>query len=122
MVTGADINYVGSISIDEDLLERTGIEPYEKVAVWNVTNGNRVETYALPAKRGAGQIILNGAAARKFAVGDLVIIAAFVVTDEIIKPRMIAVDETNRFTGWLADNRPGARRSKQPLRLTGEPD
>ena len=100
-VTGADINYVGSIAIDEDLLRKTDIIPGEKVAIWNVTNGERVETYAIPAPAGSGTIMINGAAARRFQVGDKVIIACFLLTDETIEPRMIGVDESNRFTQFL---------------------
>jgi aspartate 1-decarboxylase len=103
-VTGADLDYIGSIAIDEDLLRRTDIIPGEKVHVWNINNGERIETYALPAPAGSGQIVLNGAAARKFRENDKVIIAAFVLTDELVQPRMILVDELNKFMGELGDN------------------
>ena len=102
VVTKADIDYVGSIGIDTDLLERTDIRPGEKVAVWNVTNGNRIETYAIAEPRGSGAIIINGAAAHLFQPGDVVIIVAFALTDEAIAPRMILVNEKNRFEAWLA--------------------
>jgi aspartate 1-decarboxylase len=105
-VTGADLNYVGSIAIDADLLARTDILPGEKVSVWNVTNGQRIETYALPAPVGSGAVVLNGAAARHFQPNDVVIIAAFVLTDEVVRPRMIAVDERNAFLRDLVDNTP----------------
>ena len=104
-VTEANVNYIGSIAIDRDLLERVDILPGEKVAVWNVTNGERVETYALPAAAGSGAIVVNGAAARRFQTGDTVIVVAFVLTDEAVTPRMILVDERNRFVDWLQDNR-----------------
>lgn len=104
-VTEANVQYIGSIAVDSDLLERVDILPGEKVAVWNVTNGERVETYALPAPAGSGSIIVNGAAARRFQSGDCVIIVAFVLTDEVINPRMILVDGQNRFAEWLRDNR-----------------
>ena len=104
-VTEANLHYVGSIAIDAELLERADILPGEKVAVWNVANGERIETYALPAPRGSGQVIVNGAAARRFQPGDLVIVVAFVLTDEPVSPRMLLVDERNRFVEWLHDNR-----------------
>ena len=104
-VTEANVAYIGSIAVDTELLERVDIVPGEKVAVWNVNNGERIETYALPAPAGSGQVIVNGAAARRFQPGDAVIIVAFVLTDEVITPRMILVDERNRFVDWLGDNR-----------------
>jgi len=102
-VTGADLHYIGSIGIDRDLLHRVDIVPGEQVAVWNVTNGQRIETYAIPLAPGAGEIVVNGAAARHFHSGDLVIIAAFSLTDEPVEPRMIRVDGRNRFAGDLVD-------------------
>jgi aspartate 1-decarboxylase len=104
-VTGANVDYVGSIAIDTELLERVDIAAGEKVCVWNVNNGERIETYALPAPAGSGQMIVNGAAARRFQAGDKIIVVAFVLTDEVIMPRMILVDERNRFVDWLQDNR-----------------
>lgn len=105
VVTEANVDYIGSIAIDSELLEHVDILPGEKVAVWNVTSGERVETYALPAPAGKGDIIVNGAAAHRFRRGDQVIIVAFVLTDEVIQPRMIMVDPENRFESWLGDNR-----------------
>ena len=104
-VTEANVSYIGSIAVDSELLERVDVLPGEKVCVWNVTNGQRIETYALPAPAGSGDIIVNGAAARRFQPGDTVIIVSFVLTDEAITPRMILVDERNRFVDWLRDNR-----------------
>jgi aspartate 1-decarboxylase len=104
-VTHTDVDYIGSIAIDADLLERVDIIPGEKVAVWNVTNGQRFETYALPAPRGSGDVIVNGAAAHRCRAGDLVIVVAFVLTDEPVAPRMIMVDDRNRFVEDLEDNR-----------------
>ncbi|MFN3653491.1 MAG: aspartate 1-decarboxylase [Armatimonadota bacterium] len=104
-VTQAEVEYIGSIAIDTLLMERVDIVPGEKVAVWNVTNGERVETYALPAPAGSGEIIVNGAAAHRFSPGDRIIIAAFVLTDEPVEPRMILVDRQNQFVEWLGDNR-----------------
>ena len=105
VVTEANVDYIGSIAIDRELLERVDILPGEKVGVWNVTNGARIETYALPAPPGSGDIIVNGAAAHRFRPGDRVIIVAFVLTDEPVSPRMILVDQQNRFVEWLRDNR-----------------
>ena len=97
VVTAADLHYIGSIGIDQDLLDRTGIVEGEQVAVWNVSNGQRIETYAIPMPAGSGQVVVNGAAARHFAAGDRIIVVAFCLTDEQVTPRMIAVDEHNHF-------------------------
>jgi len=96
-VTEADLNYIGSITIDSDLMERSGIRKGELVQVWNVANGNRFETYALPGSKRSGIICINGAAAHLADVGDKVIIVSFVLTDEEITPRWILVDEQNKF-------------------------
>jgi len=101
VVTGADLNYIGSIGIDQDLLDRTGIVEGEQVAVWNVNNGQRIETYAIPMPAGSGQVVVNGAAARHFTAGDRIIVVAFCLTDEPVTPQMIAVDEHNRFVVQL---------------------
>lgn len=77
VLTMTDLNYEGSIGIDEDILDAAGILPHEQVAVWNVSNGARLTTYALPAARGSREFMLNGAAARLAAVGDKVIVAAY---------------------------------------------
>lgn len=100
-VTGADLHYAGSIGIDRGLMRRTDIVPGEQVSVWNVNNGQRIETYAIELPEGSGQIVVNGAAARLFHPGDRVIIVAFCLTDEPVEPRMIAVDEGNAFAGDL---------------------
>jgi aspartate 1-decarboxylase len=104
VVTGADVNYVGSIGIDAGLMRLTDIIQGEKVAVWNVNNGQRVETYAIALPEGSGQVVVNGAAARHFHHGDTVIIVAFCLTDEVVIPRMIVVDEHNRFVRSLVDS------------------
>jgi aspartate 1-decarboxylase len=100
-VTGADLHYEGSITIDRDLMDAADIVSYEKVAVWNVTNGSRLETYAIEGQRGSGVICLNGAAARMVAAKDLVIIASFVNMEnaEAIKyePKLVFVDEQNHM-------------------------
>lgn len=96
-ITGADLNYIGSIGIDAALMTRADIVPGEQVSVWNINNGQRIETYAIPLASGSGHVVVNGAAARHFQPGDRVIIAAFYLTDEPVEPRMIAVDECNAF-------------------------
>ena len=76
-VTGADLNYIGSITIDEDLMDAANIIRGEKVQIVNNTNGERLETYAIPGPRGSGELTLNGAAARKVAVGDVLILITY---------------------------------------------
>lgn len=100
-VTGADLDYEGSIAIDTQLLEAANIASFESVHIWNVSNGERFETYAIPAKAGSGEIMLNGAAARRVQVGDKVIVAAFSWLDQTEfteqKPALVFVDEKNRI-------------------------
>jgi aspartate 1-decarboxylase len=100
-VTGADLHYEGSVTIDRNLMDAADIVSYEKVAVWNVTNGSRLETYAIEGERGSGVICLNGAAARLMAPRDLVIIASFVNMDNEAairhEPKLVFVDEQNRM-------------------------
>lgn len=96
-VTEANLDYVGSITIDEDLMDRSGLKKGELVHVWNVSNGTRFETYAIPGARRSGVICVNGAAAHLAKAGDKVIIVSFVLTDEEITPKMILVDEENKF-------------------------
>ncbi|MFT6799605.1 MAG: aspartate 1-decarboxylase [Nonlabens sp.] len=76
-VTGADLNYIGSITIDEDLMDGANIVEGEKVQIVNNNNGNRLETYAIPGPRGSGEITLNGAAARKVSKGDVLILICY---------------------------------------------
>lgn len=97
VVTGADLDYIGSIGIDETLMKMTGIVTGEQVAVWNINNGQRIETYAIALPADSGQMVVNGAAARHFSAGDRIIVAAFYLTDEIVTPQMIMVDERNRL-------------------------
>jgi aspartate 1-decarboxylase len=96
-VTAADVNYIGSITIDRDLIERADLLPGELVHVWDVDNGERFETYVLEGERGRGDIIVNGAAAHRVRVGHKVIITAFCLTDEPIRSRAILVDDQNRY-------------------------
>jgi aspartate 1-decarboxylase len=106
-VTGADLHYEGSITIDKDLLEASDIIPYEAVAVWNVTNGNRFETYAIDGERGSGVICVNGAAARMVSPRDLVIVASFVDMEnsEALRhePKLVFVDDKNRMLPTRAE-------------------
>ena len=105
-VTASDLHYEGSISIDSDLLERAGILPYEEVSIYNVTNGERFNTYAILGEPGSGTICVNGAAAHKAGAGDIIIIAAFVtVSNEEAKnwkPKCVYVDGANRVSGLAA--------------------
>ena len=103
-VTGADLQYVGSITIDEDLMDAANIIENEKVQIVDINNGERLETYVIRGERGRGEIILNGPAARKVAVGDIVIIVSYATMDfeeaKQFKPRIIFPDtETNRLVG-----------------------
>lgn len=101
VVTQADIDYVGSITIDPDLFEAVGILPHQEVLVADLTNGARFETYVIPGPKGSGVICINGAAAKLVEVGDRIIIMAFAyVTPEEAKnlrPSIILVDEKNRI-------------------------
>ncbi len=87
-VTGANLNYIGSITIDEDLMDASNIIENEKVQVLNLNNGERFETYVIKGKRGSGEICLNGAAARKVLIGDILLIMAFA---------FIEADEAKKF-------------------------
>jgi aspartate 1-decarboxylase len=102
-VTDANLNYQGSITIDEDLMDAADILPYEKVQVVNNNNGARFETYVIKGKRGTGTICLNGAAARLVQPGDIVIIISYATYDErelpSFDPKIISVDAQNRITG-----------------------
>ena len=91
-VTDANPDYVGSILIDTELMDRTDIWNFEKVLVCDVTNGNRFETYAIPGERGSGIVAVQGAAARLVNNGDCIIIMAFDLADEPIEPKMILVE------------------------------
>jgi aspartate 1-decarboxylase len=101
VVTEANIDYVGSITIDEDLIDKADLWPGEKVLVVSNTSGARLETYVIAGERGSGVIGLNGAAAHLINVGDEVIIMAFELSDQPINPTMILVDERNQFVRYL---------------------
>lgn len=96
-VTEANVNYVGSITIDEDLLDKAGLWQGEKVLVTSNTSGARLETYVVPGKRGSGMICMNGAAAHLIKSGEEIIIMGFELTDKPIKPKIILINEKNEF-------------------------
>jgi aspartate 1-decarboxylase len=124
-VTQADLDYEGSISIDRTLMDATDLLPNEAVCVWNVTNGNRFETYVVEGERNSGCICVNGAAAHLVNPGDLVIIAAFTWLPEEAarkhEPKVVFVDGDNRIREKRAEV-PGPRmpeRVEPPLRRVG---
>ena len=98
-VTGADLNYIGSITIDRDLMDAANIIAGEKVQIVNINNGERLETYVIPGKRNSGEITLNGPAARRVAKGDIIIIIAYAIMDfedaKNFEPSVIFPNEEN---------------------------
>lgn len=100
-VTGADLNYIGSITIDEDLMDAANIIRGEKVQIVNNNNGERLETYAIPGPRNSGEVTLNGAAARKVAVGDVLILITYAWMEleeaRTFEPSMIFPNEENNL-------------------------
>lgn len=98
-VTGADLQYIGSITIDQDLMDASNIIEGEKVQIVNINNGERLETYAIPGPRKSGEITLNGPAARKVAKGDIVIIISYAQMDfeeaKDFKPSLVFPNEEN---------------------------
>jgi len=100
-ITQADLNYIGSIAIDEDLMDAANLIENEKVSIFNINNGERISTYIIKGERGSGGISLNGAAARRVAVGDLVIIVSYASMDfkeaKTFKPAILFPDENNRI-------------------------
>lgn len=104
-VTEANLNYVGSITIDEDIIDAVGMAANEKVQIVNNNNGARLETYIIPGKRGSGVICLNGAAARLVQVGDTVIIISYALVPEekvtFHKPKVAIMDENNQIKDLL---------------------
>ncbi|RMH79326.1 MAG: aspartate 1-decarboxylase [Acidobacteria bacterium] len=100
-ITGAELHYEGSLSIDLALMEAADLLPFEKIEVYNVNNGARFSTYVIPAPRYSGEIRLNGAAARLGVVGDIVIVASYVLLSEKerqgFSPKLVYVDENNQI-------------------------
>ena len=100
-VTDANTEYIGSIIVDRELMEKVDLWEFEKVLICDVTNGNRWETYVLPGERGSGTVSVQGAGAKLCQKGDCVIILSFAVSDKPIEPKMILVDEQNRFVEYI---------------------
>jgi aspartate 1-decarboxylase len=100
-VTHAELHYEGSCAIDKDLMDAADIREYQQVDIYNITNGERFTTYAIPAERKSGIVSINGAAARKASPGDILIIATYAVYSELelqkYHPELIYVDEQNRI-------------------------
>ncbi|MDF2467625.1 MAG: aspartate 1-decarboxylase [Ramlibacter sp.] len=100
-VTDCELHYEGSCAIDEDLLAAANIAENEQVHIWNINNGERFITYAIRGQRGSGMISVNGSAARRAAVGDLIIIASFAQVHEeqvaAFQPKLVFVDQNNRI-------------------------
>lgn len=101
IVTEADLKYIGSITIDEELIEKAGFWLGEKVSVVSNTSGARLETYVIAGKRNSGIICMNGAAAHLIKKGEEIIVMGFELTDKPIKPTNILVDKNNRFVRYL---------------------
>ena len=100
-VTQADLDYIGSITIDRDLMDRVDLWPGEKVLVVSNTNGARVETYVIEGERGSGDIFMNGAAAHLIEAGHEIIIMAFAISDEPVEAKQILVNKANQFVRYL---------------------
>lgn len=102
-ITDANLNYEGSLTVDKDLLDRAGLVPFEKIKIYNINNGERFDTYIIEGPSGSGTISLNGAAARKGLVGDLIIIASYALfsPEEIIdfRPKIIVLHPDNSIKG-----------------------
>lgn len=113
-VTDADLEYEGSVTVDEHLMRAADMVPFEHVHIWNVTNGSRLETYVLPGPPDSGTICVNGAAARHAHPGDRVIIATFAEVEDAEargwKPTVVRVDERNRIVDGPAEEVPGPQR------------
>lgn len=101
-VTQAELNYVGSITVDEDILDASGIREYQKVSIVDIDNGNRFETYTIAGERGSGVMCLNGAAARCVSVGDKIIIMSYAFYEEKdlenYSPKVVFVNEDNKIS------------------------
>ena len=114
-VTHADLEYEGSVTIDNNLLEAANILPHEHVHIWNITRGTRIETYTLEGPPGSGVICINGAAAHQNKPGDLVIICTFATYDEAelatYEPTVVLVDENNRIKNPEYTETPGPLRA-----------
>jgi aspartate 1-decarboxylase len=101
IVKEADVNYIGSITIDEELIEKSGLMIGEKVLVVSNTSGARLETYIIPADRGSGIIGMNGAAAHLIKIGEEIIIMGFELSDQPVSPKIVLVNQENKFEKYL---------------------
>jgi aspartate 1-decarboxylase len=101
IVTEANLDYIGSITIDEDLIDKVGFWPGEKILVVSNTSGARLETYIITGERGSGIICMNGASAHLIKTGEEIIIMGFELTDKPIKPKNILVNKKNKFVKYL---------------------
>ena len=114
-VTDADLHYLGSMTLDPELIEAADLKVHEKVEIYNITNGERFATYVIEGERGAGEVVLNGAAAHKASAGDLVIICSYAEYEEAEleahRPRVLFVDGDNRI---LEESR-GVTAHRRPL-------
>jgi len=102
IVTESNVDYIGSITIDSDLLKKVDMWNGEAVMVVSTTTGARLETYIIPGKAGSGEVCMNGAAAHLIKAGEEIIIMAFELTDIPIKPKIILVGENNKFIKYLS--------------------
>ncbi|RDY68409.1 MULTISPECIES: aspartate 1-decarboxylase [Halobacillus] len=109
-VTEANLNYVGSVTIDQDLLDQVGILPHEKVQIVNNNNGERLETYVIAGERGSGVICLNGAAARRVQPDDIIIIVSYAMLNEEeleeFRPKIALMDENNKVEKIIEEEPP----------------
>ncbi|MFG2373879.1 aspartate 1-decarboxylase [Streptomyces sp. NPDC048504] len=124
-VTQADLHYVGSVTIDADLLDAADLLPGELVHIVDITNGARLETYVIEGERGSGVIGINGAAAHRVHPGDLVIIISYAQVSDAearaLRPRVVHVDSANRIVGLGADPSeqvPGSEQTRSPQAVT----
>ena len=104
-ITDADLNYEGSLTIDKELLDAVDMQPYERVMVYNINNGERFDTYAIEGEPGSGVIGLTGAAARKGLIGDLIIIVTYASFSEEelsdYTPKIVLLNKSNKIKKWL---------------------
>ena len=104
-ITDADLNYEGSLTIDKEILDAVDMRPYERVMVYNINNGERFDTYAIEGEPGSGVIGLNGAAARKGLIGDLIIIVSYASFSEEelsnYSPKIVLLNKSNKIKKWL---------------------
>jgi len=109
VITEANLNYVGSLTLDEDLMDAANMIEHEKITVVNVNNGERLETYLIKGKRGSGVVCLNGPAARKGVSGDVIIIISYARMDfeeaKSFKPTIVIPDENNKITGTASSEK-----------------